>query len=273
MAQDRVEEGLVFKLEDIEVYFPYEMMYEEQYSYMLEMKRALDAKGHGLLEMPTGTGKTVCILSLITSYQHAHPEVGKLIFCTRTVPEMTKAVHELKRVVGFRDRVLGLSDATNTCADQAPRDQRVVQEGGAAATIATAAAAAPASSSVSESTSSGPTTGGAFTCADCAPPRAPLPTTSSTFLGLCLSSRRNMCIHPSVMARDSDREAVDSMCRDMTAPWVRRKAAGGDAGVNTCTFYEEYQERGTDAVIPSGIYSLDDLKDLGNLVSFFRGNK
>ena len=29
----------------------------------------------------------------------------------------------------------------------------------------------------------------------------------------------------------------------MTAPWVRRKAAGGDAGVNTCTFYEEYQER------------------------------
>jgi Rad3-related DNA helicase len=202
MAQDRVEEGLVFKLEDIEVYFPYEMMYEEQYSYMLEMKRALDAKGHGLLEMPTGTGKTVCILSLITSYQHAHPEVGKLIFCTRTVPEMTKAVHELKRVVGFRDRVLGLSDATNTCADQAPRDQRVVQEGGAAATIATAAAAAPASSSVSESTSSGPTTGGAFTCADCAPPRAPLPTTSSTFLGLCLSSRRNMCIHPSVMARD-----------------------------------------------------------------------
>jgi DNA excision repair protein ERCC-2 len=55
------------------------------------------------------------------------------------------------------------------------------------------------------------------------------------------------------------------MCRDMTAPWVRRKAAGGDAGVNTCTFYEEYQERGTDAVIPSGIYSLDDLKDLGNL--------
>jgi hypothetical protein len=78
---------------------------------------------------------------------------------------------------------------------------------------------------------------------------------------------------PAASTSDSDREAVDSMCRDMTAPWVRRKAAGGDAGVNTCTFYEEYQERGTDAVIPSGIYSLDDLKDLGNLVSFFRGNK
>ena len=35
-------------------------------------------------------GKTVTLLSLITSYQLPHPEVGKLIYCTRTVPEMEK---------------------------------------------------------------------------------------------------------------------------------------------------------------------------------------
>jgi hypothetical protein len=40
--------------------------------------------------MPTGTGKTITLLSLITSYQLAHPETGKLIYCTRTVPEMEK---------------------------------------------------------------------------------------------------------------------------------------------------------------------------------------
>ncbi len=40
--------------------------------------------------MPTGTGKTITLLSLVTSYQLAHPEVGKLIYCTRTVPEMEK---------------------------------------------------------------------------------------------------------------------------------------------------------------------------------------
>ncbi|EFN53887.1 hypothetical protein CHLNCDRAFT_58364 [Chlorella variabilis] len=34
--------------------------------------------------MPTGTRKTVTLLSLITSCQLAHPEVGKLIHCTRT---------------------------------------------------------------------------------------------------------------------------------------------------------------------------------------------
>jgi Rad3-related DNA helicase len=54
------------------------------------LQKTLDAKGDCLLEMPTGTGKTVTLLSLITSYQLAHPETGKLIYCTRTVPEMTK---------------------------------------------------------------------------------------------------------------------------------------------------------------------------------------
>ena len=46
--------------------------------------------------MPTGTGKTITLLSLITSYQLAHPEVGKLVYCTRTVPEMEKVLVELQ---------------------------------------------------------------------------------------------------------------------------------------------------------------------------------
>jgi DNA excision repair protein ERCC-2 len=57
---------------------------------MCAVQKSLDAKGDCLLEMPTGTGKTVTLLSLITSFQLAHPEAGKLIYCTRTVPEMTK---------------------------------------------------------------------------------------------------------------------------------------------------------------------------------------
>ena len=40
-----------FSLEGLTVYFPYEYIYPEQYQYMLECKRALDAKGHGLLEV------------------------------------------------------------------------------------------------------------------------------------------------------------------------------------------------------------------------------
>lgn len=56
------------------------------------------------LQMPTGTGKTITLLSLITSYQLEHPEIGKLVYCTRTVPEMEKVLQELKELVDYRSR-------------------------------------------------------------------------------------------------------------------------------------------------------------------------
>ncbi len=49
-----------FQLEGLTVYFPYEFIYPEQYQYMLELKHALDAKGHCLLEVSTAGGcKTI----------------------------------------------------------------------------------------------------------------------------------------------------------------------------------------------------------------------
>lgn len=182
-----------FDLDGLDLFFPYDFMYPEQYDYMLELKKSLDAKGHCLLEMPTGTGKTVCLISLITSYQFAHPEVGKLIYCTRTVPEMMKCIEELKRVIAYREKQLG------------PEGKKV--------------------------------------------------------LALCLSSRRNLCIHERVI-EESDREAVDGACRDMTASWVRKKAESGGGG-ELCEFFEGYSANGSDAAMPDGIYSLDDLKDFG----------
>ena len=114
---------MIFNLEGLTVYFPYEYIYPEQYKYMLELKHGLDARGHGCLEMPTGTGKTITCLALITSYQLAHPECGKLIYCTRTVPEMEKVLAEL-RVLRYREKhvgkaaeimALGLSSRKNMC--------------------------------------------------------------------------------------------------------------------------------------------------------------
>lgn len=76
--------------------------------------------------MPTGTGKTITLLSLITSYQLANPTAGKLIYCTRTVPEMEKVLQELQELVTYRARyfpegnapkilALGLSSRKNLC--------------------------------------------------------------------------------------------------------------------------------------------------------------
>ena len=96
-----------FDLEGLDVFFPYEKLYHEQYEYMLNLKRAIDAKGHALLEMPTGTGKTVCLVSLVTSYQFQCPQTGKLIYCARTGQEMFKCMDEIRRVIAYRESMVG----------------------------------------------------------------------------------------------------------------------------------------------------------------------
>ncbi|GJV88075.1 DNA repair helicase XPD [Tanacetum coccineum] len=95
---------------------------------MTELKRTLDAKGHCLLEMPTGTGKTIALLSLITSYTLSKPSNPvKLLYCTRTVHEMEKTLHELKLLVKYqvecvgasaRLLALGLSSRKNLCVNE-----------------------------------------------------------------------------------------------------------------------------------------------------------
>jgi hypothetical protein len=47
-----------FDLDGLDVFFPYDRIYLEQHQYMRSLKQSLDAGGHCLLEMPTGTGKT-----------------------------------------------------------------------------------------------------------------------------------------------------------------------------------------------------------------------
>uniref|UniRef100_A0A8B9ITN8 Helicase ATP-binding domain-containing protein n=1 Tax=Amazona collaria TaxID=241587 RepID=A0A8B9ITN8_9PSIT len=103
---------------------------------MLELKRTLDAKvwgredpvgsggirwdhdgipvtrrlpqGHGVLEMPSGTGKTVSLLALIVAYQRARPsDITKLIYCSRTVPEIEKVVEELRKLLECYEKELG----------------------------------------------------------------------------------------------------------------------------------------------------------------------
>ncbi|RDX56802.1 DNA repair helicase [Polyporus arcularius HHB13444] len=91
-----------FFIDDLPIIFPYDRIYPEQYAYMCDLKRTLDATGHCLLEMPSGTGKTVSLLSLIVSYQQFYPTKRKLIYCSRTVPEIEKALEELKRLMDYR---------------------------------------------------------------------------------------------------------------------------------------------------------------------------
>ena len=63
--------------------------------------------------MPSGTGKTVTLLSLILAYQAVHPERTKLIYCSRTVPEIDKALMELKRLLEYRQKMIAEEAGTS----------------------------------------------------------------------------------------------------------------------------------------------------------------
>ncbi|XP_056641987.1 general transcription and DNA repair factor IIH helicase subunit XPD [Diorhabda carinulata] len=116
------------------VYFPYDYIYPEQYAYMSELKKALDAKGHCLLEMPSGTGKTVTLLSLVVAYMIENPHhVRKLIYCSRTVPEIEKVMEELKKLIEYYEKIDGvqpkltglvLSSRKNMCVHPEVSTQR-----------------------------------------------------------------------------------------------------------------------------------------------------
>lgn len=120
-----------------------------------------------MLEMPSGTGKTVSLLSLIIAYQQHYPEHRKLIYCSRTMSEIEKALSELKALMKFRAQQLGYTE---------------------------------------------------------------------DFRALGLTSRKNLCLHPSVK-REKSGTVVDARCRSLTAGFVKEKKEKGE-DVELCTYHE-----------------------------------
>lgn len=181
-----------FFIEDLPVLFPYPRIYPEQYAYMCDLKRTLDTGGHCVLEMPSGTGKTVSLLSLIVAYQQHYPEHRKLIYCSRTMSEIEKALAELAALMKYRSDQLG-----------------VVED----------------------------------------------------FRGLGLTSRKNLCLHPSVK-REKSGAVVDSRCRSLTAGFVKEKKERGE-DVDLCIYHDNLDLLEPHNLIPPGVWTLDGMLRYG----------
>lgn len=82
--------------------------------------------------MPSGTGKTTTLLSLVVAYMLENPhDVRKLIYCSRTVPEIEKVMEELKKLLLYYEKQDGeyphlvglvLSSRKNLCIHPEVRD-------------------------------------------------------------------------------------------------------------------------------------------------------
>jgi DNA excision repair protein ERCC-2 len=249
-----------FDLDGLDVFFPYDRIYLEQHQYMRALKQSIDAGGHCLLEMPTGTGKTVCLLSLITSYQFANPGAGKLVYCTRTVPEMNSVVEELATVLAYRAEQLDmLQEQPQQGSSEGDQDLWETKAGDAAQDDSSSAEPAAKKRRTPKKIRGTPKRGREHTMGPSATGKG---AGGSGVLAVCLSSRRNMCIHERVMG-ESDREAVDAACRNMTASWVVETAKKNPGSMETCSYFDNFQEAGEATSMPSGVYDLEELKKWG----------
>ncbi|KAJ5466091.1 hypothetical protein N7530_009878 [Penicillium desertorum] len=181
-----------FFIDDLPVLFPYPRIYPEQYAYMCDLKKTLDVGGHCVLEMPSGTGKTVSLLSLIVAYQQHYPEHRKLIYCSRTMSEIEKALAELKALMEHRAKELGHEEE---------------------------------------------------------------------FRALGLTSRKNLCLHPSVK-REKSGTVVDARCRSLTAGFVKEKKERGE-DVELCVYHENLDLLEPHNLVPPGVFTLDGLSRYG----------
>lgn len=179
-----------FFIDDLPVLFPYPRIYPEQYAYMSDIKKTLDVGGNSILEMPSGTGKTVSLLSLTVAYQMHYPEHRKIIYCSRTMSEIEKALIELHNLMNYRSKELGYVE---------------------------------------------------------------------DFRGLGLTSRKNLCLHPTV-SKEKKGSIVDEKCRRMTSGLAKKKIEQGETeGVDLCDFHENLYELEPDNLVPPGVYSFDSL--------------
>lgn len=106
------------------------------------------------------------------------------------------------------------------------------------------------------------------------------------FLGLGLSSRKNLCIHPSVR-HEKKGKAVDARCRDMTSSVAKARHEQDPGSVELCSFHEVRRradgcclsfyhraendlppaqnlgELEPDHLLPTGVHTLEDVKAYG----------
>ena len=113
-----------FKINETEIFFPFDSIYPEQKAYITELINLFKNPGHALLEMPSGTGKTISLLSACISFVNNLKMSGrfmKIVYCTRTLAETNKTLEELKFFCNtfpeFRLLGIGLAGRKNLCVN------------------------------------------------------------------------------------------------------------------------------------------------------------
>lgn len=184
-------------------------------------------------------------LSSPFTFLQFHPVHRKLIYCSRTVPEIEKALAELKRLMEYRARYNvpeeGQEDMDPPSEEEEDQDDLHTDEEGDI-------------EDVGESSNRVDSNGNLIGKKKKKRPKKQVNNLSSTstkkmkprvngvgvpepILALGLSSRKNLCVHPEV-GRERKGKVVDARCRDMTSAWACQKGREDPGSVELCSFHE-----------------------------------
>ncbi|KAI9217877.1 transcription factor TFIIH complex subunit Rad15 [Blastocladiella britannica] len=260
---------MLLDIDGLKVLFPYDYIYPEQYHYMCDLKRALDHRnGAALLEMPSGTGKTVSLLSLIVAYQLASPIPRKLIYCSRTVPEIEKALLELKRLMAYRAThaqsaepflAIGLSSRKNMCVNPDVVKERWNTAVDAKCRERTATWVRTRAGAVTEN----PRDRAKVTKHRTSPTDGAESSSSS-------SRRRTRTSPPIADGTTAAEEEAEEETMDVDD--TNTSTADAPSAGSLCGWYEGLEAADADATLPQGVYTIEELRDWGrdnNMCPYF----
>ncbi|KAI6781986.1 DNA repair helicase-like protein [Emericellopsis cladophorae] len=81
------------------------------------------------------------------------------------------------------------------------------------------------------------------------------------FRGLGLTSRKNLCLHPSVK-REKSGAVVDARCRSLTAGFVKEKKDRGE-NVDVCVYHDNLDLLEPHNLVPNGVWTFDGILRYG----------
>jgi regulator of telomere elongation helicase 1 len=101
---------------EVEVLFPFEKPYACQLDIMRRVVQCVQEGVNGLIESPTGTGKTLSIIcAAVAALKHLKPPPSRIIYCTRTHSQISQVFEELKAHLPYGLRVSPFASRKHAC--------------------------------------------------------------------------------------------------------------------------------------------------------------
>lgn len=92
------------RIHDLDVIFPYPLIYEEQKYLMEQVKLSLDVREPFIIESPPGIGKLLALWAVYLEYLCAHPDFCPIVYATDSYQSYSRSFDAFQTIVKTREQ-------------------------------------------------------------------------------------------------------------------------------------------------------------------------